>query len=47
MRVGSIAAIVSVFLGLGIALNGLLDIEMAYILAALPFIIIGFVIWRK
>ncbi|HEY6534725.1 MAG TPA: hypothetical protein VIY08_02800 [Candidatus Nitrosocosmicus sp.] len=47
MRIGSIAAIVSVFLGLGIALNGLLDIEVAYILAALPFIIIGFVIWRK
>jgi len=47
MRIGSIAAIASVLLGLGIALNGLLDIEMAYILAALPFIIIGFVIWKK
>ena len=47
MRVGSIAATVSVFLGLGIALNGLLNIEMAYIFAALPFIIIGFAIWKR
>ena len=47
MRVGSIAAIIAVFLSLGIALNGLLDIEMAYLIAALPFIIVGMVVWKK
>jgi hypothetical protein len=47
MRVGSIAAIIAVFLSLGIALNGLLDIEMAYVIAALPFIIISIVVWKK
>jgi hypothetical protein len=47
MRIGSIAAIVSVYFGLGIALNGLINVEMAYIFAALPFIIIGFVIWKR
>jgi hypothetical protein len=47
MRVGSIAAIIAVFLSLGIALNGLLDIEMAYVITALPFIIISIVVWKK
>ena len=47
MKVGTIAAMIAVFLSLGIALNGLLNKEMAYAFAALPFIIIGLVIWRK
>jgi hypothetical protein len=47
MRVGSIAAMIAVFLSLGIALNGLLNREMAYAFAALPFIVIGLFIWRK
>lgn len=47
MKVGTIAAMIAVFLSLGIALNGLLNKEMAYAFAALPFIIIGLVVWRK
>jgi hypothetical protein len=47
MKVGSIAAIIAVYLSLGIALNGLLEEEMAYAFAALPFIIIGLVIWKR
>jgi hypothetical protein len=47
MKAGSIAAIIAVYLSLGIALNGLLEEAMAYAFAALPFIIIGLVIWKK
>jgi hypothetical protein len=47
MKVGSIAAIIAVYLSLGIALNGLLEEAVAYAFAALPFIIIGLVIWKK
>lgn len=47
MRVGAIASLISVFLSLGIALNGLLDKELAYAFAALPFILICLVVWRK
>lgn len=47
MVVGAVAALIAIFLSLGIALNGLLDRELAYAFAALPFILIGLVIWRK
>jgi hypothetical protein len=47
MMVGAIAALISVFLSLGIALNGLLGKEMAYAFPAIPFILIGLVVWRK
>ena len=48
MKVGSIAALIAVFLSLGISLSGLLSYrEIAYVLAALPFVITGIVVWKK
>jgi hypothetical protein len=48
MRVGSFAAIITVFLSLGLALSGLIIKDIAYAFAALPFIIIiGLVVLRK
>jgi hypothetical protein len=48
MKLGSMAAIIAVFLSLGIALSGLLTYrEIAYVFAALPFIIAGMVVWKK
>jgi hypothetical protein len=47
MKVGAVAALIAVFLSLGIALNGLIDREFAYAFAALPFILIALVVWRK
>lgn len=47
MKIGAVAAIIAVFLSLGIALSGLFGREMAYVFAALPFAIAGMVIWKK
>jgi hypothetical protein len=47
MKIGSVAAIIAVFLSLGIALSGLFAREIAYVFAALPFVIAGMVIWKK
>jgi len=47
VRLGAITAMISVFFSLGIALSELLNKEIAYVLAALPFIIIGLAVTRK
>jgi len=47
MKIGSVAAIIAVFLSLGIALSGLFGREIVYVFAALPFVIAGMVIWKK
>jgi hypothetical protein len=47
VRVGAIAALIAVFLSLGIALGGLFNKDIAYGFAALPFIIIGLAVSRK
>jgi hypothetical protein len=47
MKIGSVAAIIAVFLSLGIALSALFGREIAYVFAALPFVIASMVMWKK
>jgi len=47
VRLGAITAMISVFFSLGIASSELLNKEIAYALAAVPFIIIGLAVTRK
>ena len=47
MKVAAITSLIAVFLSLGIALNGLIDKEIAYAFAALLFILIWIVVLRK
>ena len=47
MMIGSVAAIIAVFLSLGIALSALFGKEIAYVLAALPFVVAVIIIWKK